>query len=156
VGKSRILRVVWAGAILSVGCAAIALASIVADAQIKPPPPKPNERQVYLVRQDQSDCTNANVPGDDSPSVDGNIWLSRQTDGTTLVKVALTASPNTTYHFFLKCVRYLGDIETDGEGEADTAFSFKTNEVGDVYGFDSFPETGRPGNTFQSAQVKFQ
>lgn len=138
-----------------IGCAAIAVASAAAYGQFSPPPPKPNELQVYLVRQDQSDCSNANVPSGDSPAVAGNLWLTRGTDGNTMVKVALTASPNTTYHFYLKCVRQLGDIKTDEEGEGMAEFTFPTNSVGNVYAFDAYPEGGPAGNKFQSAQVKF-
>ena len=42
--------------------------------------------------------------------------MARQQDGTTVVKVGMTVKPDTTYHFFLKCVRLLGDIRTDDEG----------------------------------------
>ena len=151
--RTKILR---AGGLISVGCAAVAIASVAAYAQFAPPPPKANELQVYLVRQDFSDCTNANVPSGDSPGVGGNLWLTRGTDGNTTVKIALTASPNTTYHFYLKCVRQLGDIKTDDDGQANLSFSFPTNSVGNIYGFDSYPEGAPAGNKFQSAQVKFQ
>jgi hypothetical protein len=148
-------RVSWAG-LLSVCCAAVVATSVVAVAQIKPPPPSPNQRQVYLVRQDFSDCQNGNVPSEDSPLVAGNLWLTRGSDGNTTVEVALTASPNTTYHFYLKCVRQLGDIATDDNGQAIVIFTFPTNAVGNVYGFDSYPEGAPAGNKFQSAQVNFQ
>ena len=89
--------------------------------------------------------------------VAGNVWgSSPSSDGTTNLKVAMTASPNTTYHFFLKCVRLLGDIPTDGEEVANVSFSFPTNSVGNVYAFDMYPQGAPPGNKFQSAQVKFQ
>jgi hypothetical protein len=120
-----------------------------------PPPILPNERQVYLVRQDQSDCTNSNVPATDSPNVSGNLWLTRGDDGNTTVKVAMTASPNTTYHFFLKCVRQLGDIKTGDEGTGFATFSFPTNSVGQTYAFDTYPEGAPPGNKFQSASVRY-
>ena len=82
-----------------------------------PTPPIPaNERQVYLVRQDQSDCQNNNVPNQDGPNVSGIVTVIRGQDGNTTVNVALTGTPNTTYHFFLKCVRQLGDIKTGYEG----------------------------------------
>src|SRR5262245_57051945 len=99
------------------GAAAAALAaSISALAQIVPPRVDPNQRQVYLVRKEQSDCTNSDVPNVDSPLVAGNVWVTRLQDGNTSVKVAMTAKPNTTYRFFLKCVRPLADITTDGRG----------------------------------------
>ena len=56
-----------------------------------------NDRQVYLVRQDQSDCTNTTVPSGDSPNVGGNLWLSRDSSGNTTVKVAMTASPTPSF-----------------------------------------------------------
>lgn len=119
------------------------------------PKPDPNLRQVWLVRQDQSDCSNSNVSSSD-PSLDkGTAWVSRGTDGITRVKVAITVSPNTTYHFFLKCVRLLGDIKTFDEGEGYAAFEFPTNSVGNVYAFDMYPEGAPAGNKFQSVQVKF-
>jgi len=119
------------------------------------PKPDPSLRQVLLVRQDQSDCSNSNVSSSD-PSLDrGVVWVSRGSDGITRVKIAMTASPNTTYHFFLKCVRILGDIKTQDEGDGNTAFEFPTNSVGDVYAFDMYPEGAPAGNKFQSVQVKY-
>src|SRR5258708_4064029 len=90
---------------------------------ITPPPPPPNEREVFLVRQDQSDCTNTTVPGGDSPNVGGTLSLSRGSDGNTTVKLAMTVSPNTTYHFYLKCVRELGTITTGEEGTGFATFT---------------------------------
>jgi hypothetical protein len=131
-------------------------ASISALAQIPLPPVDPNQRQVYLVRKDQADCTNSDVPNVDSPLVSGNVWVTRLHDGNTSVKVAATLKPNTKYHFFLKCVRPLGDITTDDEGVATVAFAFPTNLVGTVYGFDMYPEGAPAGQKFQSAQVSFR
>jgi hypothetical protein len=125
-------------------------------AQIWTPPVDPNQREVYLVRKDQSDCTNSDVPNVESPLVFGNVLLTRLHDGNTSVKVAITATPNTTYHFFLKCVRQLTDITTDEEGVANAAVAFPTSLVGAVYAFDMYPEGAPAGNKFQSAQVKFQ
>jgi hypothetical protein len=142
------------GLIWSAVGAALA-ASISALAQIPLPPVDPNQRQVYLVRKDQSDCTNSDVPNVDSPLVSGNVWVTRLHDGNTSVKVA-TLKPNTKYRFFLKCVRPLGDITTDDEGVATVAFAFPTNLVGAVYGFDMYPEGAPAGQKFQSAQVSFR
>jgi hypothetical protein len=61
-------------------------------------------RQVDLVRQDQSDCTNTTDPAN-PPVISGTVSLNRDSDGNTSVKVAMTVSPDTTYHFFLKSVR---------------------------------------------------
>ena len=134
---------------------AFVLASAAALAQIKPPPVPPDQRNVYLVRQDFSDCSNSNVPNTDGPNVGGFVSVVRGTDGNTLVKIALTGTPNTTYHFFLKCVRILGDIKTEEEGTALTSFTFPTNLTGNVFAFDSYPEGAPAGNKFQSAQVNF-
>ena len=44
------------------------------------------------------------------------------------------------YHFFLKCVRLLGEITTQGDGSATADFDFQTNSAGDVFAFDMYPE----------------
>jgi hypothetical protein len=136
-------------------CIAVAVAAAAAQAQIKPPPQPPNQRQVYLVWQDFSDCTNNNVPNVDGPNVGGNVWVTRGTDGNTVVRVGLTGKPNTTYHFFLKCAHQLGDVVTGEEGVGTASFIFPTNTAGNIYAFDSYPEGAPAGNKFQSAQVKF-
>ncbi len=123
--------------------------------QIPSPPADPNQTQVYLVRQDFSDCTNTDVKNVDSPPVHGNVWVTRDSTGTTQIKVALSGTPATTYHFFLKCVRLLSDITTDDEGIANVSFSFPTSAAGNVYAFDVYPEGAPAGNKFQSAQVSF-
>lgn len=119
------------------------------------PPPPPNERQVYLVRLDQSDCTNSNVPNTDGPNVGGNIWLSRDTSGNTNIKVAITASPSTAYKIYLKCVRQIGTITTDDEGSAVATFTYPTSSVGATYAFDMYPNGAPAGNKFQSATVNY-
>ena len=100
-------------ATISASAATILIATLSAWGQAAAPPLgatvlPPNEREVFLVRQDQSDCTNTTVPSGDSPNVRGTLMLSRGNDGNTTVKLAMTVSPNTTYHFYLKCVRQLG------------------------------------------------
>jgi len=122
-----------------------------------PPEPKvdPNERDVSLVRQDQSDCQNGNVTDRDPTLLGGTAYVLRGSDGKTTVKVGISAKPNTTYHFFLKCVRLLGDIKTWDEGEGQATFTFNTSEVGNVYAFDMYPEGAPPGNKYQSVQVKY-
>jgi hypothetical protein len=141
--------------------AGLTLASIIAVQAQSPPPiiPKPvippNERDVVLVRQDQSDCTNTTVPSADGPNVDGYVAVIRGNDGNTTVKVSMTASPDTTYHFFLKCVRQLGDIKTGDEGLGTAVFTFPTSAAGSSFGFDSYPEGAPAGNKFQSATVTF-
>jgi hypothetical protein len=135
--------------------AALVTTSVAAVAQFVVPK-DPNQPQAYLVHKDFSDCQNSDVPNADSPSVAGNVWVTRLSDGNTSVKVAVTAKPSTTYHFFLKCVRHLGDIPTDSEGVGNASFSFATSSVGNVYAFDMYPEGAPAGNKYQSAQVKFQ
>jgi hypothetical protein len=52
----------------------------------------------------------------------------------------MTASPDTTYHVFLKCVRQIGDVTTGDEGTGIQVFSFPTNLAGNVFAFDVYPE----------------
>src|SRR5262245_29796085 len=143
-------------AAMGAGVAAIVAVSTSAVAQFPTPPAPPNQKQVYLVRMDQSNCTNSDVPNADSPLVSGNVWVTRTTDGQTKVKVAMTGKPSTKYHFFLKCVRLLSDIWTDDEGVANVSFSFPTNSAGNVYAFDMYPDGAPSGQKYQSAQVVFQ
>ena len=115
----------------------------------------PNERDVSLVRQDQSDCNNSNVSDRYPAEIGGTALVVRGTDGITRVKVGIIGKPNTTYQFHLKCVRILGDVKTYGEGEGGGTFEFKTDTVGNVYAFDMYPEGAHPGDKYQSVQVKF-
>jgi hypothetical protein len=143
------------GGVILVGLAAATAVSVTAVAEIAAPAAPTNQRQVYLVRRDESNCTNSDVPNVDSPLVGGNVWVTRTTDGQTNVKVAMTAKPSTKYHFFLKCVRVLSDIWTDDEGVANVSFSFPTNSAGNVFAFDMYPDGAPSGNKYQSAQVAF-
>jgi hypothetical protein len=87
-----------------------------------------------------SDCTNASVPADRHRTRGGGISVVRNPDGTTSVRVAMPVDPNSTYHFVVKCVRSLGDIETDGDGVGKAVFTFQTSSVGNVFAFDVYPE----------------
>jgi len=136
--------------------AMLLIADETAQAQLPVAPIDPNQRQVYLVRKDQSDCTNSDVANVDSPLVSGNVWVTRLSDGNTDIKVALTATPNTTYHFFLKCARQLTEIHTDDEGVANIALTVPTSATGDIFAFDMYPEGAPSGNKFQSANVTFK
>jgi hypothetical protein len=109
----------------------------------------------YMVRQDFSDCSNGNVSDANPSLIGGSVVLVRDPNGTTHVKVGITAQHNTTYHFFLKCVRILGDVITGEEGVGENTFDFPTNSVGEVYAFDMYPEGAPAGNKYQSMQVKF-
>lgn len=144
------------------GVAAVLGASAIAFTASAQKPQDPSQGpggptvEVSLVRQDQSDCTNSDVNGKDPSRIGGTVWVVRQPDGNTAVKVAITASPNTVYHFYLKCVRQLGDIKTQDEGEGVAMFEFPTSTTGADYAFDMYPEGAPHGNKFQSVQVKFQ
>jgi len=110
---------------------------------------------VPLVLQDFSDCTNANVSDPNGLLTRGTVWITRNTDGTTTLKIGITLVPNTVYHFFLKCVRILGDIKTGDEGIGEAMFTFPTNSTGNIYAFDVYPEGAPAGNKMQSMQVRF-
>lgn len=109
----------------------------------------------YLVQQDFSDCQNNNVREGNPSSMGGKVAVNRSSDGKTSVKIAMTGARNTTYHFFLKCVRILGDIKTDDEGIAEVELTFPTSDSGNVFAFDMYPEGAPLGNKFQSTQIKF-
>jgi hypothetical protein len=109
-----------------------------------------------LIQQDFSDCTNTTVKDNPERNTGGEIWVTRNSDGTTFVKVGMTVTPNTTYHFYLKCVRQLGDIKTDDDGIGIASFEFQTSSVGNVFAFDMYPEGAPSGNKFQSLTVLFK
>jgi hypothetical protein len=111
--------------------------------------------EIPLVRQDFSDCRNSDVKVNDTTPIGGTVWVNRNANGNTDLVIAITGTPNTKYHFFLKCVRLLGDIQTYDEGEGKALFSFPTSTTGDVYAFDMYPEGAPAGNKYQSIQVKF-
>lgn len=118
-------------------------------------PPNSQSVQVSLIQQDSSDCSNSTVKDDPNRTKGGVIALHRNSDGTTSVSVSMTVSPNTNYHFYLKCVRALGDIKTDDYGYGSGTFTFQTSSVGNTYGFDMYPDGAPAGNKFQSTQVAF-
>ncbi len=111
---------------------------------------------VSLIQQDSSDCTNTTVKDDPDRIRGGDILVTRNSDGTTTAKVGMTVTPGTTYHFYLKCVRQLGDITTDDGGIGLASFAFETSAVGNVYAFDMYPQGAPSGNKFQSLTVTFK
>ena len=135
-GLSRLGRLVFLGGL------ALALGSGPAGAQ--------NVTSVSMILQDFSDCTNANVP---TPA-NGTVFIVRNTDGSVNLKVAITVQPDTTYHFYLKCVRQLGDITTGDEGVGGASFTLPPGTVGNVFAFDMYPEGAPAGNKYQSIQVR--
>jgi hypothetical protein len=110
---------------------------------------------VGLIQQDSSDCVNSTVKDDPNRTRGGKIWATRNANGTTNVRIGMTATPNTTYHFNLKCVRKLGDIVTDDDGIGLASFDFQTSSVGSSYSFDMYPDGAATGNKFQSVTVSF-
>ena len=138
-----------------IGLAFATMAQTAAAQPASPTAGNPNLREVSLIRQDQSDCQNGNVSDQPPNQISGTAYVVRDPDGTTSVKVGITAKPNTVYHFFLKCVRILGDIKTYDEGDGIATFTFRTNEAGNVFAFDMYPEGAPPGNKYQSVQVKY-
>jgi hypothetical protein len=144
------------GGITCIGVAALVAinAATLAQTAIQNPP-DPNQKQVFLIRKDTAECSGSDVPNVDSPLVGGNVVVTRLRDETTRAEVAMTAKPNTTYQFSLKCVRRLGDITTDDEGVAIVSFTYPTNSVGNAYAFEMQPEGAPPENRYQSAQVAF-
>jgi hypothetical protein len=143
------------------GCfLALTLAAVCAMSSFGSAQTARDQLDVYMVRQDFSDCSNANVQGDvnaDPSPIGAKIHVERGSDGITRVNVSLggAAQSNTTYHFFLKCVQFLGDIQTYDEKDGNADFQFPTNLVGNVYAFDMYPEGAPSGNKFQSVQVRF-
>ena len=111
---------------------------------------------VPLVLQDFSDCQNGNVSDPNGLLTRGTVFINRNSDGSINLKVGITLVPNTTYHFFLKCVRQLGDITTGDEGVGEALFTIPPNTVGNVFAFDSYPEGAPAGNKMQSLTVRLQ
>lgn len=109
----------------------------------------------YLVRQDFSDCENRNVNLNDPNLVRGTIGAVRNDGGSLSVKVGITGTVNTSYNFYLKCVRQLGTIKTDDEGSGVEVFEIPAGDVRPIITFDMYPNGAPAGNKFQSTQVKF-
>ncbi len=109
-----------------------------------------------LVLQDFSDCQNGNVTDPSGLLTKGTVYINRNDDGSMNLKVGITLVPNTTYHFFPKCVRQLGDITTGDEGTGTGLFTIPANTVGNVFAFDSYPEGAPAGNKMQSMTVRLQ
>lgn len=111
---------------------------------------------VPLVLQDFSDCQNGNVSDPQGLLTRGTVFINKNSDGSISLKVGLTVQPKTTYHFFLKCVRQLGDVTTGEEGAGEAQFTIPANTVGNVFAFDVYPEGAPVGNKLQSMTVRLQ
>ncbi|GLH76810.1 hypothetical protein SSBR45G_17180 [Bradyrhizobium sp. SSBR45G] len=137
--------------LLSLIALAAPLAAVPAGAQSGD---RSRSAEALLVRQDNSDCGNSDVRADDPSRIGGTVLITREADGKWRVKVAITAAPDTTYHFFLKCVRSLGDIKTEDEGEAVAEFELAADGAPAVLTFDMYPEGAPSGQKFQSTPVR--
>jgi hypothetical protein len=119
------------------------------------PPGQEISRQVFLLPQASSDCTNADVRLPDALTRGGSATVDRGADGNTHVRVRLAGQPSTSYHFFLKCGRQLGDLMTQANSAGIANFNFPTAEVGNVFAFEMYPEGAPPESRYQSLQVRF-
>jgi len=110
---------------------------------------------VPLVRQDNANCTNDDVSAREPAATGGSATVFRRSNGTTDVLVHLTGgvAPNTTYEFYLKCVRKLGSIRTDANGHGDGSFDFLPDTTGSTFAFDMYPEGAPLGSRYQSLRV---
>jgi hypothetical protein len=107
--------------------------------------------ETYLIRQDFSDCNNSNVSANNPSLIGGAIWVLRQSNGSTTAKVGITATPDTTYNLFHKCVGQIGVITTGDEGVGEAVFTFQTNPG--ILTFDMYPNGAPAGNKFQSVPI---
>jgi len=133
------------GVPLLTGVAMLALAvSFSADAQ----------QVTSLIRQDFSDCNNSTVNADNPSLIGGDISVLRQSNGSTTARVGITASADTTYDLFHKCVGQIGSITTGDEGVGIAVFTFQTSPG--ILTFDMYPNGAPAGNKFQSVPINVQ
>jgi len=110
---------------------------------------------VALVRQDEGSCTNDTVADSGSAVLAGSATVSPETSATSTAAIRVVgATPNTSYHVYLKCFRQLGMIRTDGSGNAGRTFDFPTDAVGPVIAFELTPDGAPPGPKLQSLAIK--
>jgi hypothetical protein len=110
---------------------------------------------VALVRQDEGSCTNDNVSDVGSAVVGGSVTISRESTLSTIAGIKLAGvSPNTNYRIYLKCVRQLGTLRTDADGNAGRTVDFLTDTAGAEYALEIYPEGAAPGTKLQSLTLK--
>jgi hypothetical protein len=110
---------------------------------------------VALVRTDGGNCSNENVSDAAPAIVAGSITVSRETESATLAGIKLAGmTPNTSYRIFLKCVRQLGTLRTDNDGNGGRTVDFNTDLAGPAYAFEIYAEEGAPGTRLQSLTLK--
>jgi hypothetical protein len=108
-----------------------------------------------LVRRDFSDCANSDVQDNDPTLVGGTVLIVLNENRSSRITVTLTrAKANTVYHFFLKCVRGLGDILTDAYGAATKTFDLQPADARNTFTFDMYPDGAPAGNKYQSVQIQ--
>ena len=107
-----------------------------------------------LIRQDFSDCNNSTVNADNPSLIGGDISVLRQSNGATTAKVGITATADTTYNLYHKCVGQIGAITTGDEGVGLGVFTFQTNPG--ILTFDMYPNGAPAGNKFQSVPINVQ
>jgi len=110
---------------------------------------------VALVPQDDGSCGNENVVDSGTAAVGGSVTVAHSTDEASTAGIRLVGlSPNTSYRIVLKCVRQLGTVRTDANGNAGRTVDFPNNAVGPVYSFEISPEGDSTGNKLQSLSFK--
>jgi hypothetical protein len=112
------------------------------------------QQMTSLIRQDFSDCNNSEVNANNPSLIGGAFWVVRQSNGSTTAKVGITASPDTTYNLYHKCVGQIGTITTGDEGVGEGVFTFQTNPG--ILTFDMYPNGAPAGNKFQSVPINVQ
>lgn len=106
---------------------------------------------VALVRQDEDSCTNENVVDSGSAVVGGSVTVAHATETSSTAGIRLVGlTPNMSYRIILKCVRQLGTVRTDADGNAGRTVDFPIGAAGAVYSFEISPEGAAPGTKLQS------
>jgi hypothetical protein len=111
---------------------------------------------VALVKQDEGSCGNENVVDSGTGPVAGSVTIARSTNETSSAGVRLSGlAPNTSYRILLKCVRQLGTLRTDADGNGGRTVDFLNDTAGDVYAFEVAPEGDpKPGTKYQSLSFR--
>lgn len=110
---------------------------------------------VALVRQDEGDCSNEKVSDAGGAAVGGSVTVYSESRAASTAAIRLAGlAPNTSYKIFLKCLRQLGTLRTDANGNAGRTVSFPTDGPGPVFAFEVTPEGDAAGTKLQSLSFK--
>jgi hypothetical protein len=110
---------------------------------------------VALVRQDEGSCTNENVTDNSSVPLGGSVTIARATEESSTAGIRLVGmSPNTNYRISLKCVRGLGSVRTDADGNGGRTVDFPIGSAGSTYAFEIAPEGDAAAGKLQSLPIK--